>query len=45
MDTTTILADVGAVWSGDIVPALHDYIAIPSVSPAFDAGLGRATAT
>ena len=37
MDTTTILDDVGAVWSGDIVPALHDYIAIPALSPAFDA--------
>ena len=37
MDTTTILGDVGAVWSGDIVPTLHDYISIPALSPAFDA--------
>jgi acetylornithine deacetylase/succinyl-diaminopimelate desuccinylase-like protein len=37
VDTTTILDDVGAVWSDDIVPTLHDYIAIPALSPAFDA--------
>ncbi len=45
MDTTTILGDVGAVWAGDIVPTLHDYIAIPSAVAGLRRGLGRATAT
>jgi acetylornithine deacetylase/succinyl-diaminopimelate desuccinylase-like protein len=28
---------IDEAWERDIVPALHDYIAIPAVSPAFDA--------
>jgi acetylornithine deacetylase/succinyl-diaminopimelate desuccinylase-like protein len=36
-DTTALVDDVGAVWAKDILPALHDYITIPNVSPAFDA--------
>ncbi len=37
MDSTTVLADAGAVWRDDITPTLHEYIAIPALSPAFDA--------
>ena len=25
------------VWESEILPALHDYISIPALSPAFDA--------
>jgi acetylornithine deacetylase/succinyl-diaminopimelate desuccinylase-like protein len=31
------IAHIDALWSEDIVPALQRYIAIPNVSPAFDA--------
>jgi acetylornithine deacetylase/succinyl-diaminopimelate desuccinylase-like protein len=37
LDTAAVLVDVGAIWTDDIVPALHDYITIPNVSAAFDA--------
>jgi acetylornithine deacetylase/succinyl-diaminopimelate desuccinylase-like protein len=37
VDTTSLLGDVGTIWSRDIVPTLHEYIAIPALSPAFDA--------
>jgi acetylornithine deacetylase/succinyl-diaminopimelate desuccinylase-like protein len=37
MDTMSLLGDVVAVWSDDIVPTLFDYIAIPNLSVAFDA--------
>ncbi len=29
-------ATAGRLWEGDILPALHDYIAIPNLSPAFE---------
>ena len=32
----TARAHSAEVWSREIVPALHDYIRIPNVSPAFD---------
>ena len=35
-DTSTISAHVDRVWTGEIVPALHDYIAIPNVSVLYD---------
>ena len=37
MDQATVLADAGAVWRDEITPTLHDYIAIPALSPALDA--------
>ncbi len=37
MDQAAVLDDAGAVWRDDITPTLHDYIAIPALSPAFDA--------
>ncbi len=41
LDDTDRTADVRAGivrrWDGDVVPTLHDFIAIPNVSPAFDA--------
>ena len=30
------------MWDGEIVPALTDYIRIPNVSPAYDAGWAEA---
>ena len=33
---TTIADHVDRVWTDDILPALHDYIAIPNVSVAYD---------
>ncbi|HEY1278658.1 MAG TPA: M20/M25/M40 family metallo-hydrolase, partial [Acidimicrobiales bacterium] len=36
-DAQSVMADVSAVWAADIVPTMHDYIAIPALSPAFDA--------
>lgn len=35
---STLLAPAGAVWDDHILPALVDYIRIPALSPAFDAG-------
>ena len=35
-DTSTISAHVDRVWTDEIVPALHDYIAIPNVSVLYD---------
>ena len=32
----TLAEHVDRVWTDEIVPALHDYIAIPNVSPAYD---------
>ena len=32
----TLAEHVDRVWTDDILPALHDYITIPNVSPAFD---------
>ena len=37
LDVTTVAGHVAATWADEIVPALHDYIAIPNVSPAYDA--------
>ena len=37
VDSTTVLADARAVWRDEITPILHDYIAIPALSPALDA--------
>lgn len=34
--TETLAAHVDRVWNDDILPALHDYIAIPNVSVLFD---------
>ena len=36
-DVDTAIARVDEVWSTDIVGALHEFIAIPNVSPAYDA--------
>jgi len=35
-DTTGLTEHVTRVWDDEIVPALHDYIAIPNVSKMFD---------
>jgi len=34
--SNTITDHVDRVWNDDILPALHDYIAIPNVSVLFD---------
>lgn len=34
--TDALVAHTDAVWDRDVVPTLHDYIAIPAKSPAFD---------
>ena len=36
MDLTTSNERISALWSGDIVNQLHQYIAIPALSPMFD---------
>ena len=36
MTSAALRAHVDATWQDDIVPALHDYIAIPCVSEAYD---------
>jgi len=36
MDNTDLLAFSNDVWDRDILPTLHDYIAIPNVSPVFE---------
>jgi acetylornithine deacetylase/succinyl-diaminopimelate desuccinylase-like protein len=38
LDTDTAARHVDQVWDGDILPVLHDYIRIPNVSVAYDAG-------
>jgi acetylornithine deacetylase/succinyl-diaminopimelate desuccinylase-like protein len=35
-DTVSLSAHVDRVWEADILPALHEYIAIPNVSKNFD---------
>ncbi|MBI2708871.1 MAG: M20/M25/M40 family metallo-hydrolase [Actinobacteria bacterium] len=48
LDTTAVGTIVDAMWERDVLPALHDYIRIPNVSPEYapdwaDAGhMGRA---
>jgi len=37
LDLPASTAHVDRTWDREIVPMLHDYIAIPSLSPAFDA--------
>ena len=37
IDNAGVLKLVESTWQDDIVPALHDYIAIPALSPMFDA--------
>jgi acetylornithine deacetylase/succinyl-diaminopimelate desuccinylase-like protein len=38
LDADAAVRHVNQVWDGDIVPVLHDYIRIPNVSVAYDAG-------
>src|SRR5262245_51621067 len=38
LDADTAARHVEQVWDGDILPVLHDYIRIPNVSVAYDAG-------
>jgi acetylornithine deacetylase/succinyl-diaminopimelate desuccinylase-like protein len=38
LDADTATRHVEQVWDGDIIPVLHDYIRIPNVSVAYDAG-------
>jgi acetylornithine deacetylase/succinyl-diaminopimelate desuccinylase-like protein len=42
LDANTAAAHVDKVWDDDIVPVLHDYIRIPNVSVAYDAGWDEA---
>ncbi|WCO68311.1 M20/M25/M40 family metallo-hydrolase [Iamia majanohamensis] len=42
LDTTFVADMVEVSWDDDIVPALHDYIRIPNVSPAYDPGWAEA---
>ena len=42
LDSDVVAAHVDRTWDGDIVPALHDYIRIPNVSVAYDAGWAEA---
>ena len=37
METSRLRDEVSSVWANDVVPALVDYIAIPALSPSFDA--------
>jgi acetylornithine deacetylase/succinyl-diaminopimelate desuccinylase-like protein len=37
-DAAAATAHVDDIWDRDVVPALHDYIRIPNVSVAYDAG-------
>jgi acetylornithine deacetylase/succinyl-diaminopimelate desuccinylase-like protein len=41
-DADAAAAHVDRTWEGDIVPVLHDYIRIPNVSVAYDAGWAQA---
>ena len=36
LDVTTVAGHAATTWADEIVPALHDYIRIPALSPAFD---------
>jgi acetylornithine deacetylase/succinyl-diaminopimelate desuccinylase-like protein len=42
LDLAIATDTVDEVWDTAILPALHDYIAIPNVSPAFDPGWAEA---
>ena len=42
LDHAAAAAHVGRAWDDDIVPVLHDYIRIPNVSVAYDAGWAEA---
>jgi len=42
MDPATVRSRVDEVWEHEIVPTLVDYIRIPNVSPAYDAGWASA---
>ncbi len=42
LDVAAVGDRIGQVWPADIVPALHDYIAIPNVSPAYEPGWAEA---
>jgi acetylornithine deacetylase/succinyl-diaminopimelate desuccinylase-like protein len=42
MDPATVRSRVDEVWEDTIVPTLVDYIRIPNVSPAYDAGWATA---
>ncbi len=37
MEASRLRGDVADVWANEVVPALIDYVAIPALSPAFDA--------
>jgi acetylornithine deacetylase/succinyl-diaminopimelate desuccinylase-like protein len=37
MEASRLRTDVAEVWANEVVPALVDYVAIPALSPAFDA--------
>ena len=37
LDLASVTDHSATTWAQDIIPALHDYIAIPALSPAFDA--------
>ncbi len=36
LDVTTVAGHAATTWAEEIVPSLHDYIAIPALSPMFD---------
>ena len=36
LDVTTAAGHAATTWADEIVPSLHDYIAIPALSPMFD---------
>jgi acetylornithine deacetylase/succinyl-diaminopimelate desuccinylase-like protein len=42
LDRARVAAHVADAWDGDIVKVLHDYIRIPNVSAAYDAGWAEA---
>ena len=42
MDDTALAAQIHRVWRDEVLPTLHEYIAIPNVSPAYDAGWATA---
>jgi acetylornithine deacetylase/succinyl-diaminopimelate desuccinylase-like protein len=42
LDHDAVAAHVDTSWDADVLPALHDYIAIPNVSVAYDRGWAEA---
>jgi acetylornithine deacetylase/succinyl-diaminopimelate desuccinylase-like protein len=42
LDGAAVAAHVDAVWTTSILDLLHDYVRIPNVSPAYDAGWAEA---